>query len=293
MAIYDCTMFLNENDLYEIRLNQHWNFVDKFIVVEAEETHTGLPKPLNFDHKRFEPYAEKIQYVTFKSFDTEIPKYPELIDKSVIAEIGPAHNIVDWTRDHFQFNYFYKILQDQGADDNDVVYFSCLDEIIKESAFDQCVNIINETPWLGDMNPIFSFNLYLYAYKINLLHRHWTQHYAANLTTFRNFRKYLPETIRQRVRTHTIPDAGWHFTFLDPTDGELVLAKQRSWAHSKDVYPGKKIKFDHITKEEALARFWEDYDVTKVDVAADTHPEYIMENLDRFQNFIFHGEKPV
>jgi len=31
MAVYDCCLFFNENDIYEIRLNQHWDFVDKFI----------------------------------------------------------------------------------------------------------------------------------------------------------------------------------------------------------------------------------------------------------------------
>ena len=39
MTRYDCCMFYNENDLFEIRLNQHWDFVDKFVVVEAGETH--------------------------------------------------------------------------------------------------------------------------------------------------------------------------------------------------------------------------------------------------------------
>ena len=58
--IYDCTMFFNENDLFEIRLNQHWDFVDKFIVVEAGETHTGNKKPYYFDHERFASYMGKL-----------------------------------------------------------------------------------------------------------------------------------------------------------------------------------------------------------------------------------------
>ncbi len=292
MTVYDCTMFLNENDLFEIRLHEHWNFVDKFIVIEAEETHTGLKKPLNFDQNRFAEYADKIHYVTFASFQEQISKYPELIDQSTLASVGPAHDKMDWTRDHFQFNYMFKVLQDLGAEDNDIVYFSCLDEIIKESAFNQCIELINQNPWIGDMNPVFSFNLNLYAYKINLLHRHWTKHYAGNLTTFRNFKKYVPATIRQRIRTHEpIHDAGWHFTFLDSTEGEMVLAKQRSWAHSKDVYPGKKVKFEHTSPQEALERFWEDYDVEQVEITENTHPKFILDNLDKFQNFIFHGTK--
>lgn len=294
MTIYDCTMFFNENDLFEIRLHQHWNFIDKFIVVEAGETHTGVKKPYNFDHERFKEFSDKIHYVTFDNFETEISKYPNLIDHSILAAVGPAHDKMDWTRDHFQFNYMLKVLNDLAADDNDVIYFSCLDEIIKETAFDTCVSLINETPWIGDMNPVFSFNLNLYAYKINLMHRHWTQHYAGNLTTFRNFKQHLPAAIRQRIRTHEpIPNAGWHFTFLDPTDGEMVLAKQQSWAHSKDVYPGKKIKFNHTTKEEALERFWEDYNVDIIEISSENHPEYIVNNLEKFKNFVFYGNKPV
>ena len=68
MAVYDCCSFLNENDIYELRINQHWDFVDKFIVLEAGETHTGLKKPFNFDQKRFEKYSEKLIYRTFDSF---------------------------------------------------------------------------------------------------------------------------------------------------------------------------------------------------------------------------------
>ena len=72
MAVYDCFPFFNENDLLEIRINQHWDFVDKFIITEAGETHTGKPKPFNFDHERFEQYKSKVIYRTFDSFETEI-----------------------------------------------------------------------------------------------------------------------------------------------------------------------------------------------------------------------------
>ena len=61
MTVYDCTMFFNENDLFEIRLATHNEFVDKFIVVEAGETHTGHKKPFNFDHERFKPWADKFE----------------------------------------------------------------------------------------------------------------------------------------------------------------------------------------------------------------------------------------
>jgi hypothetical protein len=294
MTVFDFCSFLNENDLYEIRLNQHWDFVDKFIVVEVGETHTGLNKELKFDHKRFEPYASKLHYVTFDNFQDEINQYPELLDDTATANRGAAQESDDWTRCYFQDNYLVKILNDLGATDDDIVYASCLDEIIKKEAFEKCMESFNNKTikYQHDLRPIFFFHLYLYAYKFNLLHKHWTDHYAAIMTEVGNFKKILPASIRHHsIMTHKqIPDAGWHFTFLDPTEGELVLEKQRSWAHSKDKYIGKKTKFDHTTTEEALERFFHDYPVTKVSITDQTHPKYIVDNIDKFKNLIYNKE---
>lgn len=294
MAVFDFCSFLNENDLYEIRLNQHWDFVDKFIVLEVGETHTGLPKELRFDHERFKPYASKLHYVTFDNFQDEINKYPELLDDTAIADRGAMQESDDWTRCYFQDNYLVKILNDLGAKDNDIVYTSCLDEIIKKEAFEHCSKIFEDqtTVYQHDLRPIFFFHLYLYSYKFNLLHKHWTEHYAAVMTEVGNFKKILPSSIRHHsIMTHPqIPDAGWHFTFLDPTDGELVLQKFRSWAHSKDVRYNESRFFEIETKEEAVERFFKGYNPKLVDIKPETHPAYIIENLDRFQNFIYKPE---
>lgn len=48
-----------------------------------------------------------------------------------------------------------------------------------------------------------------------------------------------------------------------------------------------KTKFDHTTKEEAVARFFHDYAVTKVEITEATHPKYIVDNLKDLQNFIY------
>ena len=42
--IFDCTTFFNSNHLFEIRFNTLKNFVDYFIVCEANTTHTGQKK---------------------------------------------------------------------------------------------------------------------------------------------------------------------------------------------------------------------------------------------------------
>lgn len=292
MAVYDCTNFLNENDLYEIRLNEHWDFVDKFIVVEAGETHTGVKKQLKFDHARFAKYSSKLVYVSFDSFDDEMKKFPEYLDSAATRDRGENTVTKDWTRGYYQGNYVMKVLADINAKDDDIIIFSCLDEIHKKSAMQEAFKIFeNKNTSPNSLRPILYVQMYLYAYKINLLHQHWTTHACSTISEYSNFKKILPATMRESyfsLRSFPdVPDGGWHFTFLDNTDGEMVLEKQKSWAHSKDIYPGKKRKFDHQTKQEAVDRFFEDYKVEIVEITKDTHPKYIIDNLDKMQNLIF------
>ena len=50
--IYDCFTFFNEFDLLEIRLNELDSVVDKFVLVEATKTFSGLDKPLYFNENK-------------------------------------------------------------------------------------------------------------------------------------------------------------------------------------------------------------------------------------------------
>lgn len=282
-------MFFNENDLYEIRLNSHWDFIDKFVVIEAGETFTGLKKPFNFDHARFEKYKEKIHYVTFDNFKDEMAAHPELMDEYCLNDKAGG---VDSPYNDFQYNYLVKVLTDLGADDRDVIYASCCDELVKFEAFEACRQMLEETPVDPDPNvrrPVYMFQYWLYVYKFNLLHKHWSQHLSGSMTEFSTWKKILPAQLRHRyISDFNVPDAGWEFTFLDAGDGDMALAKHRSWAHSKDpAPPGKKRKFDLETKEESVNQLFDDYKPTVVDITSETHPQYIVDNIDKLQNFIY------
>lgn len=49
MKIYDCFTFFNELDLLEIRLEELYNYVDYFVIVEANKTHAGEIKESIFE----------------------------------------------------------------------------------------------------------------------------------------------------------------------------------------------------------------------------------------------------
>jgi len=305
MAVYDCCNFLNENDLYEMKLNQHWDFVDKFIVLEAGETHTGLKKPFKFDKERFAKYSEKLIYKTFDSFAEEIRKNMNLIDEFTVHDRTRAGQVTDdWVRDHFQGNYLFKILLEEGAEDNDIILQSGLDEILRKEAFEKGLERFKEKDikynMLSGDNPIFltedkkqkfqtrpsfGFELDTYVYKFNLYNQRMC---VSLMTELSVLKQVLPATLRSMsMHTHDcIKNAGWHFTFFDDTDGEKVLEKQRSWAHSKDILPDQKVKFTHSTKEEALGRMYKDYKAEEVEITPETHPKYLIDNLDKYKDYI-------
>lgn len=298
MTVYDCCQFFNENDIFELRLNQHWNFVDKFIVVEAGETHTGFKKPYNFDHERFRPYAEKIVYRNFPSFSQAMKQYPH-INCSIGRSLHGNHE--DWARDHFQANFTFQVLQEIGASDSDIVYLASADEIIKESAFKESLERFKDNsvlytgfdtqssrPIISDLRPVFGFHMFMYVYKMNLLR--FTDIVAGMITEVGMFKKLLPATIRSlSLTTHPhIKNGGWHLSYMDPGDGEMVLTKHHSWAHARD--PGGidgKRRFDTANKQESLDLLYKEHPVTQVPITSDTHPDYLIRNLDKFQNYLF------
>lgn len=68
MKILDCFTFFNELDLLEFRLKQLDSVVDKFVICEADRTHSGISKGYILDQSwaRFSKYTSKIQYIKVK-----------------------------------------------------------------------------------------------------------------------------------------------------------------------------------------------------------------------------------
>ena len=61
--IYDCFTYFNEDILLELRLNYLNEIVDKFVIIEANKTFSGNPKPQNFDINKYKKFTDKIIYV--------------------------------------------------------------------------------------------------------------------------------------------------------------------------------------------------------------------------------------
>jgi len=63
MSIYDCFMYFDEDVMLDLRLHTLDEYVDTFVIAEATRDHAGKEKKLNFDHKNFLRFKNKIKYL--------------------------------------------------------------------------------------------------------------------------------------------------------------------------------------------------------------------------------------
>ena len=115
IMIYDCFTFFNEYTILDIRLNTLYDYVDKFIIVEATRSHQNLPKPLYFEENK--------------------DKYIKFLDKII-------HVVIDSYPEHSYFSYeahqrdeIYTKLKGVASDD-DIVFISDADEIWNPKVID-------------------------------------------------------------------------------------------------------------------------------------------------------------
>ena len=65
-------MYFDEDLILDIRLNTLNDYVDKFIIAEANLDHAGHSKKLNFDIKKFLKFKNKITYIVVEDMPKEV-----------------------------------------------------------------------------------------------------------------------------------------------------------------------------------------------------------------------------
>jgi beta-1,4-mannosyl-glycoprotein beta-1,4-N-acetylglucosaminyltransferase len=101
--IIDCFPFFNELDLLEVRLHELAPFVDRFVLAECTQTHSGNEKPLFFENNK----------ERFKEFN-------------ITHIIIPRKEGNSWDREIFGREY---LIDNAGADPEDLILLSDVDEI--------------------------------------------------------------------------------------------------------------------------------------------------------------------
>lgn len=194
--IYDVFMVRSELDLLEVRLEELWDQVDYFVMLESAVTHTDRPKPL---------------YVTENW--NKFARYHKKIILHVL-DFNNTHFSGTWERENFQRDAMYHqifpfLIGPQKPEENDVILISDLDEIPKAEVLEVLRNCV--------FPPILRLasKMYYYSFQFlqNVNNEYWPHPQA---TYYQGNKTILPQVIRDNGTDHKVPEipnAGWHCSY--------------------------------------------------------------------------------
>ncbi|MDA9615303.1 hypothetical protein N9S12_00260 [Candidatus Pelagibacter sp.] len=295
MKIYDCFMYFDEDIVVDVRLNTLNQFVDYFVIVESRFTHKGESRQLNFNHKKFEKFKDKIIYIV----DEEVYSLTEKIkiddsedEKSRKAIFNAAY------RENGQRNLISKGLE--GANKEDFIMISDVDEIPKLSELN--FNTLKEKIILFKQDMFYyKFNLKLpnliwtgtkACRKKNLINPQWLRNIKDRKYPFFRIDTFFSNTKYTSIKI--INDGGWHFSNIK-TPKEIEF-KLRSYLHHRefDLNPLSVEQINEIIKnKQAIYDLKVDKTVNKIGNGSilekfefNKLPEYIVTNKDKFLDWI-------
>jgi beta-1,4-mannosyl-glycoprotein beta-1,4-N-acetylglucosaminyltransferase len=262
--VYDVFSFFNELDMLEMRLTILDPYVDCFVIVEATQTFSGLPKKLYYEEnkERFKKWHHKIVHYAVSDY----PNNKELIalaDSSPNVPRGEEH----WRREFYQKESLKRALQTiKGIDDNAVCFVGDVDEIW---------NYKRKYPSLSG-NKVFKLELKVYSYYLNLRSE---EKFAGTIVT-----RYA--TIKNNVLNHLrtrnlkfLKDGGWHFTNMGGAD--KIRTKLESYGHQEfnNEEIKKKIEERIANNEDFIGRKF------KLAINEKDLPEYVLKNREKYREW--------
>ena len=201
--IYDCFLYNGEADILELRLHELADVVDVFVLVESCETFTG-------------------RYTGF-SLVTAHPKVRQWFVGESVAGLSA------WQREAWQRNAIGDALKEFGAQPDDIILVSDVDEIPRAGAVRLAADLVQG----GERRVAFRQDVYFYHPQCqNLLT--W---YGTRATAYRNLG--APQSMRATEYTDgseaIIVEGGWHFSYF--MDTAAIQRKLAAYSHTEVNQP--------------------------------------------------------
>ena len=215
MKIYDCFTYFDEKMLLNFRLNYLSDYVDKFVISEANYTHSGNPKKLNFNINDYPKFKDKIIYIPVTKKPASLYK---VNPKKNNDQINSKLIFNGYLRENFQRNELQKGLKE--AQPNDLIIISDLDEIPN----------LEKINLKSIKKKIIFFKQKFLFYKFNLFYknRFWYGSRACKKkfllspqwlrnTKSKKYSIFRPDIFFSKKKYNSIffvENGGWHFTNL-------------------------------------------------------------------------------
>jgi len=246
--IYDAFLFNGEHDVLEIRLATLANVVERFILVEANVAFNGSPLTPTFAGSELA-----------KKYDDKIIRV--LVDD--VPNTGPDN----WARERFIRNAIVRGLGSTHSDD--LVVVSDADEIPDP------VKLAEQVPG--------AFRCQVSRFWLNTVEKDDYWFGSVMLHSF-----YVKAYGAEHLRTHRfdynhIDPGGWHFTHI--MSENQIREKLRIGSHSE--WSSKEQQEEVLRCRKNLTAFHaHHHKLTVTDIATGYFPQYLKDNVARFQQFI-------
>lgn len=216
--------FYNEINMLETHLTELYDYVDAFILVEANVTFTGKPKPFYFEQNK--------------------DIYAKFLDKIVHIKVTDMPNTGNaWDNEAFQRNCITRgIHKISGISRSDILVICDVDEIISRSTPD----ILRERDFEKDSHPsIIPLSFYYYNFSCKAL-KPWLFVKPVKLDRLITSGKTCNQIRQHNIYWQIIPGTGgWHLSYFG--DKEYIKNKLCSFSHT-EYSKGKYLDDNYIEK---------------------------------------------
>ena len=201
MKVYDTFIFHNEVELARLRIDLLKDYVDCFIVVEANQDHRGKPR------KRMFPLYELGQIAEIEYIVVDLPDYG-------------SDDLAASRRENYQRDCILYGLDNVSPDD--LILFGDADEIVDPRAF----SYIKEM--LSIKNKPIKLGQYLSYYAPNMRTDEWW--YGTTAAQRKHFTTLVELRNRTTQDTRFINGAGWHMSYCGNL--EFIREKLQAFCHA-------------------------------------------------------------
>lgn len=251
MATWDAFTLFNETDVLDLHINNSYPHVDHILIVESDRTYAGekIAAPLwdSVKHKYLD-FADKITHIVTTLDGNPNSRWDNEAKQRNDVEIGLV-----------------------GAEPDDMIFFSCVDEIIHPALFgavteNSVLELDNYYYALNGKdvgtNPIHPMPICIRRGDINgNLHQIWEGRHSLAV----------------------VPGAGWHFSYLGGID--QIVQKLEAYSHSEHDTDEVKdnLKANIAAGNDIFGRPDHAFKYVKIDKS---FPPYLYENQDKFKELI-------
>ncbi len=253
--VFDCFTFFNELELLEVRLEELNPVVDWFVLVEAARTFSNKPKPLYFreNKRRFGKFLHKILPVSL----------------AFMPQKASTWSLEAFQRDGITLGLTH-------CQTSDFVMIGDVDEIPRARS-------VREFVASGWEKAVFSMPTYYYKFNCKNVEGEVEQ--PLTVVMRRSLLSTPQEARGRRFALPSIPDAGWHFSYLG--DERRIQQKIEAFSHQEFNVPEftdrEKLKGRVEGARDVFDRPGYRWEYVPLD---DSFPGFVRDNQERFGHLI-------